>query len=82
MEYNQVEMSLAAKITTPFPSVAEIAERAGVPPSRASEIVQLAEGISLRSSGALGRPAVRRKPAKQSTGVGKRAARAIRFKKK
>lgn len=65
----------SVEITTPFPSIEEIAERAGVPPARTREIVDLAEGISkkLRSNGA--QHEVGRRTAQKSRGIRKRTAK-------
>jgi hypothetical protein len=58
-------------ITTDFPTVEEVAEELGVPPSRTRKLVRLAEQIAARSAGPL------KKNSKK-----KRVARASRRKKK
>jgi len=65
----------SVEITTPFPSIEETAERAGVSPSRAREIVDLAEGISGKVVRSGGRRVVGRGAAKKSRGIRKRAAK-------
>jgi hypothetical protein len=62
----------SVEITTPFPSIEETAERAGVSPKRAREIVDLAEGIS-GQVGARGQRAIGHRAAKKSRGIRKRA---------
>ena len=66
----------SVEITTPFPSIEETAERAGVPPSRAREIVDLAEGISGKARS--GRAVVKHRAAKKGSGRRKRGALAKR----
>ncbi len=43
-------MSRSVRITSPLPSVTETAERAGVPATRARELVSMAEQLELASS--------------------------------
>jgi hypothetical protein len=64
----------SVEITTPFPSIEETAERAGVPASRARQIIDLARGIS----GTTGRGVegvVKRSSAKRGRGSRKRSAK-------
>jgi len=65
----------SVEITTPFPSIEETAERAGVSPLRAREIVDLAEGISGKGARSRGQRAVGHRAAKKSKGMRKRAAK-------
>jgi hypothetical protein len=64
----------SVEITTPFPSIEETAERAGVSRSRAREIVDLAEGISGKAR-RTGQSAIRSRGAKKGSGKRKRAAK-------
>lgn len=64
----------SVEITTPFPSIEETAERAGVPPARAREIVDLAQGI-LHKARRAGQGAVRHRAAKKARGTRKRGAK-------
>jgi hypothetical protein len=65
-------MPSAVEITTPFLSIEEVAKRAGVSPPRAREIVRLAEGISERFGGNVGRSSGHR-AAKKRPRVDRRA---------
>ena len=71
----------SVEITTPFPSIEETAERAGVSPSRAREIVDLAEGISGEVVRSGGQRADGGRTAKKSKGIRKRAGKTTRSKK-
>lgn len=67
------------KITTPFLSIEETAERAGVSPSRTREIIELADEIAGKVVSAQGRRMARHRAAK--TSVQKRAAKTAHSKK-
>jgi hypothetical protein len=66
---------LPTVITAPFPSIEETAQRAGVSPSRAREIVRLAEGISDGSVSLHGKRSVVGRAAKRNSGMKKRATK-------
>jgi hypothetical protein len=58
-------MAQPLRITTPFPSLDETARKAGVPPARAREIVDLAQKIAIGTGKAAG-PILVRKASKKS----------------
>jgi hypothetical protein len=53
-------------ITTDFPTVEEVAEELGVPPSRTRKLVRLAEQIAARSAGSLKKNSNKKRVAKAS----------------
>lgn len=53
-------MSQSLRITTPFPSVQETAQRAGVTPARARELLEVAQEIVGRESRVTGSPTGRK----------------------
>ena len=69
----------SVKITTPFLSIEETAERAGVSPSRTREIIALAEEIAGKVVSARGRRTAGHRAAKKS--MRKRAAKTAHSKK-
>jgi hypothetical protein len=53
-------------ITSDFPTVEEVAEELGVPPSRTRKLVRLAEQIAARSAGSLKKNSKKKSVAKAS----------------
>jgi hypothetical protein len=53
-------------ITSDFPTVEEVAEELGVPPSRTRKLVRLAEQIAARSAGSLKKNSKKKSVAKGS----------------
>ena len=64
----------SVEITTPFPSIEETAERAGVPAARARQIIDLARGISATAGGGA-EGVAKRSGAKKGRGTRKRSAK-------